>query len=459
MQVGRPRLALRPLRPHRRPLPDPLRAARVAVRQRALRAAVEPRPRAVSRGPGTPTTRAPDEAGADVFPFVVTSYRLTEHHTAGGMTRTVAATSTSCSRRCSARSAPSLPPSGASSTAAGRRSSPRGRRSRRGCWSPSGCGPCGCRAASSTRSACPTTGASAAPARATRPTTCSRIALDPNVHIQEVKAATCDIVAGRRPRGPALPEFVASLPRAGRIAGELMAGQRSDAGGRTTRPSPARRLLHRHQRLHRLQGLRGRLQGVERGAGRKRGLDRHLLRQQRRPRRQPLAPRRLHRAARRGRWRRGGRPGFVGRGGLAPATRRRRAADTQRRRRLPLADELRRLQALHRGRLPRRLPDRLDLPHRARHGRRPGGHLQRLRLLRRRLPVRGPRPAPGRRPRLEVHPLLRPPAGRHDARLRAGLPDRVDPVRRARGAARAGRRAGRAAAGARRRGRPAVRGR
>jgi formate dehydrogenase major subunit len=34
------------------------------------------------------------------------------------------------------------------------------------------------------------------------------IALDPNVHIQEVKAATCDIRPGRRPRGPALPKFV-----------------------------------------------------------------------------------------------------------------------------------------------------------------------------------------------------------------------------------------------------------
>ena len=36
------------------------------------------------------------------------------------------------------------------------------------------------------------------------------LALDPNVHIQEVKAATCDITPGRRPRGAALPEFVAS---------------------------------------------------------------------------------------------------------------------------------------------------------------------------------------------------------------------------------------------------------
>jgi formate dehydrogenase major subunit len=34
------------------------------------------------------------------------------------------------------------------------------------------------------------------------------IALDPNVHIQEVKAATCDIRPGRRPRGAALPAFV-----------------------------------------------------------------------------------------------------------------------------------------------------------------------------------------------------------------------------------------------------------
>ncbi len=34
------------------------------------------------------------------------------------------------------------------------------------------------------------------------------IVVDPNVAIQEVKAATCDIVAGRRPRGPALRTFV-----------------------------------------------------------------------------------------------------------------------------------------------------------------------------------------------------------------------------------------------------------
>ncbi len=39
------------------------------------------------------------------------------------------------------------------------------------------------------------------------------LALDPNVHIQEVKAAACDIRPGRRPRGPALRELVDSYPR------------------------------------------------------------------------------------------------------------------------------------------------------------------------------------------------------------------------------------------------------
>jgi formate dehydrogenase major subunit len=36
------------------------------------------------------------------------------------------------------------------------------------------------------------------------------VALDPNILIQESKAATCDIRAGRRPRGPALVELVQS---------------------------------------------------------------------------------------------------------------------------------------------------------------------------------------------------------------------------------------------------------
>ena len=39
------------------------------------------------------------------------------------------------------------------------------------------------------------------------------VVLDPNVHIQESKAATCDILPGRRPRGPALLRLVADYRR------------------------------------------------------------------------------------------------------------------------------------------------------------------------------------------------------------------------------------------------------
>ena len=39
------------------------------------------------------------------------------------------------------------------------------------------------------------------------------LALDPNVHIQEVKAATCDIRPGRRPRGSALLSLVEEYRR------------------------------------------------------------------------------------------------------------------------------------------------------------------------------------------------------------------------------------------------------
>jgi formate dehydrogenase major subunit len=35
------------------------------------------------------------------------------------------------------------------------------------------------------------------------------VVMDPNVYIQESKAATCDIRPGRRPRGPALLDLVA----------------------------------------------------------------------------------------------------------------------------------------------------------------------------------------------------------------------------------------------------------
>ncbi len=49
------------------------------------------------------------------------------------------------------------------------------------------------------------------------------LALDPNVHIQEVKAATCDIRPGRRPRGPSCSRFVERYRRRAGIADEARA--------------------------------------------------------------------------------------------------------------------------------------------------------------------------------------------------------------------------------------------
>ena len=58
------------------------------------------------------------------------------------------------------------------------------------------------------------------------------LVLDPNVHIQEVKAATCDVRAGRRPRGKALLELVEGYRQR---AGVVMEPQARIAGGNKVR--------------------------------------------------------------------------------------------------------------------------------------------------------------------------------------------------------------------------------
>ena len=80
------------------------------------------------------STRRGDEPGADVFPYVFTTYRLTEHHTAGGMSRWLPYLSElqpeffcEVSPELAARAR-------AGARRAGRRSSRPGPRSRPGCW-------------------------------------------------------------------------------------------------------------------------------------------------------------------------------------------------------------------------------------------------------------------------------------------------------------------------------------
>ena len=71
------------------------------------------------------------------------------------------------------------------------------------------------------------------------------VVVDPNVFIQESKVLTCDVRPGRRPRGPALLDYVAGVPAPGRRhPGDRHAdqdGRRHDgpAAHRTARPRPA----------------------------------------------------------------------------------------------------------------------------------------------------------------------------------------------------------------------------
>ena len=76
--------------PHESPFENPLYSQRANPRRQQF------------ERPENPYNPVGEEPGAEVYPYVATTYRLTEHHTAGGMSRFVP-TSRSCSRRCSAR--------------------------------------------------------------------------------------------------------------------------------------------------------------------------------------------------------------------------------------------------------------------------------------------------------------------------------------------------------------------
>jgi formate dehydrogenase major subunit len=150
--------------------------------------------------------------GAEEYPYVVTTYRLTEHHTAGGMSRTVPYLSelqpamfcevspelaeeaglehggwaTIYSPRAAIEARVLVTDRMKPITVQGRKTHQVGLPYH---WGSRGL----------------TTGGAA--------NDLMHLALDPNVHIQESKAATCGIRPGRRPRGAALPQFVQTMRR------------------------------------------------------------------------------------------------------------------------------------------------------------------------------------------------------------------------------------------------------
>jgi formate dehydrogenase major subunit len=153
-----------------------------------------------------------DEPGADVFPYVLTTYRLTEHHTAGGMSRwqpylAELQPEMFCEVSPQLAAERGLEHAGWATIVTARgaiearvlvtdRMRPlrvQGRTLHQvGVpyhWGPNGL----------------STGDAANELTA--------MVLDPNTHIQESKALTCDIQPGRRPRGPARDELVLDYQR------------------------------------------------------------------------------------------------------------------------------------------------------------------------------------------------------------------------------------------------------
>jgi formate dehydrogenase major subunit len=158
---------------------------------------------------------SPPEAGSDVFPFIVTTYRLTEHHTAGGMSRWLPYLAELqpeffCEVSPELAAERGLENLGWATIVTARtaiearvlvtdRMTPLnvGGRVIHQVGLPYHWGVGGAGAIVSGDSANDVLG----------------VALDANVHIQESKVASCDIQPGRRPTGPALPRYVEEYRR------------------------------------------------------------------------------------------------------------------------------------------------------------------------------------------------------------------------------------------------------
>ena len=167
------------------------------------------------RRPENPYNPSDGEAGSEVFPYVMTTYRLTEHHTAGGMTRGLPYLA-ELQPEFFCEVSPELAAergleNGGWATIVSSRAAIEARVLVTERMTPLTVGPDPPRTIHQV--GLPyhwgnrgyTTGDSA--------NDLFPLALDTNVHIQEVKAATCDIRPGRRPRGPAVLELVEDYRR------------------------------------------------------------------------------------------------------------------------------------------------------------------------------------------------------------------------------------------------------
>ena len=160
--------------PHESPVPTCSTASRPA------------RSRKVYGRADNPSNPSWPEAHRDVFPYVFTAARLTEHHTAGGMSRTLPYLS-ELQPALFVEVSPELARSAACTTWTGPTSSPAAPRWTPGCSSPTGWCRCGWTARSCTRCGCPTTGAQSGLTSGDVVNDLIGVVVDPNVFIQESK--------------------------------------------------------------------------------------------------------------------------------------------------------------------------------------------------------------------------------------------------------------------------------
>jgi formate dehydrogenase major subunit len=169
------------------------------------------------------------EPGSDVFPYVLTSYRLTEHHTAGGMSRTLPFLS-ELQPELFCEISPELAAErnlehGGWATIISSRTAIEARvmvteRMR----------PLEVEGRTLHQVGLPYHWGWRGIAKGDAVNDLFALALDPNVHIQEVKAATCDVIPGRRPRGDSRRTLVQSyLDSAARGDGQREAVPAADA--------------------------------------------------------------------------------------------------------------------------------------------------------------------------------------------------------------------------------------
>jgi formate dehydrogenase major subunit len=204
-------LADGPLPTHYEPQESPFTNPLYAQQRNPVREIIE--------HPEDPLQPSGSEPGSAVFPYVATTYRLTEHHTAGGMSRTLPylaelqpeffcevspelaaerglehmGWATIITARAAVEARVMVTSRMRPLTVAGRALHQVGLPYH---WGPNGL----------------VTGDAA--------NELASLSLDPNAHIQEVKAMACDIRPGRRPRGPGLRQLVQEYAYRAGITGQ-----------------------------------------------------------------------------------------------------------------------------------------------------------------------------------------------------------------------------------------------